>query len=154
MLAHRAVRGRTRTERETLLALAEAVLAGLVAAGHEDLVAGRVVVEPDPSGRPAGHLAFIDEVADDAATRWADALAEALGPLGTPRWMVAVGERAWRVPTVVGATSAAATAYGRAFGARVPGAKLLRAGEPRATELVLAAARERPDAIGRTLRWR
>jgi hypothetical protein len=150
-----AVRGRHRDERTTLLAVAEAVTAGLVAAGRDDLAAARTVVEPDPAG---GWHALVDGVSDDSAEEWADALAEVLGPLGTPRWMVAVdgggdGE-AWRVPGAVGATRQAAEAFAAAVHRRIPTASLVRAGTPRATELVLAAAARRPDPLERTLRWR
>ncbi len=144
-------RGRRRGERDTLEALADAVLAGLVAAGNDEFGAARVVVASDPAG---GWVALLEDAQDDAATCWADALAETLGRLGTPRWIVAVDERAWRVPTAFDTTQQAAEAFARAFRSRVPGAQLIRAGTPRATELVLAAARERPDEIGRSLHWR
>jgi hypothetical protein len=113
-----------------------------------------VVVEPDPAG---GWVALADGVSDDAADAWADAVAEALGPLGTPRWMVDLGEadQAWRVPTVVGTTRQAAEAFVAAVHRRVPGAALVRAGTPRATELVLAAhATGADDTLDRSLRWR
>lgn len=144
-------RGRRRDDGGTLLAVAEAVTAGLVAAGAPGLDRARVTVLADPAG---GWVAEVGGVDDVAATRWADALAEALGPLATPRWLLAAPERAFRVPTVVGATREAAEAFATAFTRRVPTARLVRAGTPEATELVLAAARERPDEIGRTLRWR
>ncbi|MFP5375154.1 MAG: hypothetical protein ACLGIO_00030 [Acidimicrobiia bacterium] len=101
----------------------------------------------------AGWVASVQGADDDAAARWSDALAEVLGPLRTPRWMLAAGDRAWRVPAAVGDTRARAEAFARAFRSRVPGAELVRAGTPRATECVLAAARERPDEIVRSLRW-
>lgn len=145
------VRGRRRGERETLLALAEAVCTALVGAGDAELRRASVVVDEDPAG---GWVVLLDGAADDDAARWADALAETLGALGTPRWLVAVGERAWRVPAAVGATKAAAEAFANAFRSRVPGAELVRAGTPRATSLVLSAAARRPDAMGRSLRWR
>jgi hypothetical protein len=145
------VRGRVRDEEATLAAVADAVRAGLVAAGVRPLRRADVVVETDASG---GMVALVEGVDDDVATTWADALAETLGPVGTPRWMVAAPGGVWRVPTVVGATRQAAEAFGEAFAARVPGAELVRAGTPRATELVLAAANTRPDDIGRSLAWR
>lgn len=138
-------------EQDTLEALATAVLTGLVAVGRRDLARGRVEVAPEPAG---GLVATIVGVPDDAATAWADALAEALGPLERPRWILAAGDDAWRVPVAVGATREAAEAFHRAFRARVPGARLVRAGTPEATALVLTAARERPDDLERTLRWR
>ena len=159
-LCGRAVRGRPRDERTTLQAVAEGVTAGLVAAGHIELVDARVVVGPDPAG---GWFALADGVSDDAAEGWADAVAEALGPLGTPRWLVDLGpgngpgsgDRAWRVPTAVGTTRQAAEAFVAAVAQRVPGATLVRAGSPRATELVLAAhAPGSADAVDRSLRWR
>jgi hypothetical protein len=112
-----------------------------------------VVVAPDPGG---GWFALVDGVVDDAADGWADAVAEALGPLGTPRWMVDLGpgETAWRVPAAVGTTRVAAEAFVGAVRRRVPGATLVRAGTPRATELVLEAARQAPDHLDRSLRWR
>ena len=138
-------------EQDTLEALAAAVLAGLVAVGRRDLARGRIEVAPEPAG---GLVATIVGVPDDAATAWADALAEALGPLDRPRWILAAGDDAWRVPAAVGATREAAEAFHHAFRSRVPGARLVRAGTPEATSLVLAAARERPDDLERTLRWR
>ena len=144
-------RARVGDDRETLEALAAAVLAGLVAVGRRDLTPGRVEVAPEPTG---GLVATVVGVPDDAATAWADALAEALGPLDRPRWILAAGDDAWRVPAAVGATREAAEAFHRAFRARVPDARLVRAGTPEATSLVLAAARERPDDLERTLRWR
>ena len=148
-LAH----GRRRDERRTLLAIAEGITAGLVATGDETLRAATVSVEPDPSG---GWCALVSGVPEDAARHWADALAEALGPLGTPRWIVDLGvdDQAWRVPAQVGATRDAATAFVAAIHRRVPTARLVRAGTPRATELVLTAARTIATPITRTLRWR
>lgn len=144
-------RPRHADEQDTLEALAAAVLAGLVAVGRRDLARGRIEVAPEPAG---GLVATIVGVPDDAATAWADALAEALGPLDRPRWILAAGDDAWRVPAAVGATREAAEAFHHAFRSRVPGARLVRAGTPEATTLVLAAARERPDDLERTLRWR
>jgi superfamily II DNA or RNA helicase len=148
-----AARSRWRGPADTLAALADAVLAGLLAAGRQELGSARVAVEPDPSG---GWRAIVEGVPDDAAQLWADALAETLGPLGTPHWLVARRrtDRAWRVPAAVGTTRSAASAFTHAFRSRVPGAELVRAGTPRATELVLVAARQRPDDIEHTLRWR
>lgn len=147
------VKGRPRhgDDADTLEALADGVLAGLVASGRRDLAPGRITVAPDPAG---GHVATISGVPDDAATVWADSLAEALGPLDRPRWMVAAPGGAWRVPAVVGATRQAAEAFAARFRARIPGTHLVRAGTPEATALVLAAARERPAVLERTLRWR
>jgi hypothetical protein len=148
-----AARGRCREAVDTLAALGDAVLVGLLAAGRHDLASAQIAVEPDPSG---GWLAVIDGVADDAAGVWADALTETLGPLGTPHWLIARRrtDQAWRVPAAVGTSRAAATAFAHAFRSRIPGVELVRAGTPRATELVLVAARQRPDEIERTLRWR
>jgi hypothetical protein len=151
--------GRQRDDEATLRALAEGVTAGLVAAGVAELAGARVVVEPDPAG---GSVALVDGVDDDAATRWADALAEVVGPLGTPRWLVAVGApgdgsaEAWRVPAAVGATREAAEAFAAAVRDRIPGAVLVRAGTPQATALVLAARSRAASAAGidQTLRWR
>jgi hypothetical protein len=125
-----------------------------VAAGRDDLAGARTVVEPDPAG--GGWHALVDGVADDSAAAWADALAEVVGPLGTPRWMVDVEGRdeAWRVPGAVGATRQAAAAFAGALRRRIPTARLVRAGTPRATELVLAAASRRPDPVERSLHWR
>ena len=144
-------RPRAGDEARTLEGLAAAVLAGLVAVGRRDLAHGRVEVAPEPAG---GLVATVVGVPDDAATAWADALAEALGPLDRPRWILAASDDAWRVPAAVGATREAAEAFHRAFRARVPDARLVRAGTPEATALVLTAARERADDLERTLRWR
>jgi hypothetical protein len=76
-----------------------------------------------------------------------------MGPLGTPRWLLAAHDHAWRVPRPASSTKALATAFAGAFGRCVPGTRLVRAGTPEATELTLRAARERRDEIVRTLRW-
>ena len=145
-------RGHRRDERTTLLAVAEGVAAGLIAVGHEELHHATVLVEPDPAG---GWSTTVGGVSDDTARTWADALAEALGPLGTPRWMIDLGDgdHAWRVPTIVGATRDAAAAFVAAIHRRIPTARLVRAGTPRATELQLAARTASPQ-IERSLRWR
>jgi len=149
-LAGVAVRGRTQGERETMLALGEAVAAALAAAGDAELRSASVRVKDDPAG---GSILFLERAPDDAAARWAAALSETLGPLGTPRWLVAVGDRAWRVPAPVGRTRAGAETFAKAFRSRVPGAELVRAGTPRATSLVLSAAAS-SEVVGRSLRWR
>jgi len=143
-------RGRRRDEPSTVLALAEGVTAGLVAAGGAELASAAVSVTEDPAG---GVVAQVEGVDDEVATRWADALAEVLGPLGTPRWMLATPDRAYRVPTAVGATREGAEAYAAAVRRRLPEVSLVRAGTPEATELVLEAVRQRPDELGRTLHW-
>lgn len=148
-LATLATRGRARSERRTLLALGEAVAEGLAAAGHPDLRGAEITV----TAAAGGISTVIHHVDDDAAVAWADAFEELLGPLGTPRWMLTTGERAWRVPRLIGAGKAGASAFARAIRQRVPAARLVRAGTPEATELTLRAARERPDEIHRTLRW-
>ena len=45
-----------------------------------------MTVVADPAG---GVVARVTGVDDEVATRWADALVEVLGPLETPRWMLA-----------------------------------------------------------------
>lgn len=144
-------RGRRRGEKDTLLALGDAVAAGMAAAGDRELRGARVAVEADPSG---GWIASAEGLGENAAARWADALAETLGPLGSPRWLVTAGGRAWRVPTAVGASREAAEAFTAGLHRRVPGVELVRAGTPAATLAVLAAARERGDEIDRSTRWR
>jgi superfamily II DNA or RNA helicase len=142
--------GRRRDDVETAAVLGEAVVAGLAAAGVPGLGRATVSARPDPAG---GVVVAVDGVDDDAAAVWSAALAEALGPLGTPRWMVATAEQAWRVPGTVGATRDAAERFAAAVRERVPGAELLRAGTPEATVAVLREAdRRRPD-IDRALRW-
>lgn len=141
-------RGRIRGERETLLALAEGVQAGLVATGRDELAGAAITVDRLPSG---GWSVGID--GDDlAATVYADAVEEVLGPLGTPRWMIVVGGHAWRVPAAVGATREAAEGFAAAIRARIPSARLVRAGTPDATLAVLAAHRPL-DELGRSHRW-
>ena len=144
-----AVRGRRRDARATLRALGEAVIAGLVATGDAALGGGDVRAEASGGGTAL----VVVGVDDLAATRWADALSEVLGPLGRPRWLVLAPDgSAWRVPTRIGATRAAAEAFASALRRRVPGAELVRAGDPRATAAVLDAAR-RSEPVARTLRW-
>ncbi|WP_431954216.1 hypothetical protein [Nocardia lijiangensis] len=143
------IRGRARSERETMLAFGRAVAAGLVAAGHPELRAAKIVGITDSDGVAIR----IHNVVDDAATLWADALEELLGPLGTPRWMLISGDRAWRVPRQIGATKKSAEAFARSFRRHVPGARLLRAGTAEAAAHTLRAARARPDTLHRSLRW-
>ncbi|WP_328394436.1 DEAD/DEAH box helicase family protein [Nocardia sp. NBC_00416] len=144
-----AIRGRARSERATLVAFGRAVATGLAAAGHSGLQAAEIVAISDSDGVAVR----IHHVVDDAATVWADALEELLGPLGTPRWMLVSGDRAWRVPRRIGAAKNSAEAFARAFRRHVPGARLLRAGTPEAAAHVLRATRTRPEVIHRTLRW-
>lgn len=143
-------RGRTRSPEHTVDLLGEAVAAGLAATGHAELATATVTTTSTKDGTAT----VIDGVADDAARLWADALEELLGPLDTPRWLIATDDHAWRVPKAAGTTKASVTAFTDAFGQYVPGARLVRAGTPEATERTLRAARERPDRIVRTLRWR
>lgn len=142
--------GRRRGDLETLRVLGEAVVAGLSATGSPGLRDAQVEAAPDPNG---GVSIVITGVDDDVAEVWSDALAESLGPLGTPRWLVATDEQAWRVPGVVGATRDAASAFAAAVRARVPGARLHRAGTPEATAVVLREADRRADEVDRSLRW-
>jgi superfamily II DNA or RNA helicase len=151
VVAGRAGRGRDRGTEQTLQALGDAVRAGLVAVGDAALAEAQVDVDTTAGGEVVAVLVGAD---DAAATRWADALSECLGPLERPRWMVTVQGSAWRVPTAVGATREAAEAFHGALRHRLPGAHLVRAGTPEATELVLAARAVRPDEVERTLRWR
>lgn len=137
-------------ERRRLRALGRGVLAGLVAVGAGDAARAGVVVDSDAGG---GLAVRIDGVDDRLSTLWADSLAEMLGPLGTPRWILQAGADAWRVPAAVGPTREAAEAFRSAFARHVEGAVLVRAGTPEATALVLADAGRRREPIGRSLRW-
>ncbi|MER7082959.1 hypothetical protein [Saccharopolyspora kobensis] len=143
-------RGRTRSQQQTAGLLGEAVAAGLAASGQPGLRRAAVTT----TSTDDGVTALISGVDDDAAQLWADAFEEAMGPLGTPRWLIATEHRAWRVPRPASTTKAQATAFATAFSRYVPGTRLIRAGTPEATELTLRAARERPHQIVRTLRWR
>jgi hypothetical protein len=142
-------RGRTRSLQHTVGLLGEAAAAGLTATGNPELGTATVTTTSTVDG-PA---AVINGVDDDAAQLWADALEELLGPLGTPRWLIASGDQAWRVPRPASTTKASAATFAEAFGRCVPGTRLIRAGTPEATTFTLRAARERPDQIVRTLRW-
>jgi hypothetical protein len=142
-------RGRTRSRDAFLRVLGDAVAAGLAAAGHPDLAAARVTTHATPDGTAT----TIEGVDDDAATLWADAFEEVVGPLGTPRWLLANGDHTWRVPRVLGATRDRVAPFAAAVANVLPGTVLLRAGSPEATERTLAAARTRPDDTHRTLRW-
>lgn len=142
-------RGRKRSREAFLRLLGEAVAAGLTAAGHADLADARITTRPAPDGTST----TIDGVDDDAATLWADAFEEVVGPVGTPRWLLANGDHTWRVPRVLGATRDRVAPFAAAVANVVPGTVLLRAGSPEATERTLAAARARPDDTHRTLRW-
>jgi superfamily II DNA or RNA helicase len=142
-------RGRTRSEEATFRLLGEAVAAGLAAAGHEELREARVT----SSAGPDRVTTVIHGVDDDLALLWADAFDELVGPLGTPRWLLTNGGTAWRVPKPAAANKLAAEGFAHAFRQRVPGTRLVRAGTPEATELVLRAARRRPDEVVHTLRW-
>lgn len=142
--------GRRRDDVQTAGTLGDAVVAGLVAAGVPGLGDAIVQAAPSPAG---GASIVIGGVDDDAATMWSAALAEALGPLGTPRWLVATDEQAWRVPGAVGATRAAAERFTAALHDRIPGARLHRAGTPEATAIVLREAEHRDPDIDRSLRW-
>ena len=151
-------------DRRRLQALGRGVAAGLQATGTAGMAQARIVVDVDAGGYtssgggsgsdPAGGLAARIEGTDDrAATVWADSLAEMLGPVGTPRWILQAGDQAWRVPAAVGATREAAEAFTAGFARHVRGAVLIRAGTPEATAVVLADAGRRPEPVGRSLRW-
>ena len=142
-------RGRKRSRAAFLRLLGEAVAAGLTAAGHADLAGANITTRPTPEGTST----MIDGVADDAATRWADAFEEVIGPLGTPRWLLANGEHTWRVPRVLGATRERVAPFAAAVADVVPGTVLLHAGAGDAVERTLTAARARQDDVRRTLRW-
>ncbi|MGB3438720.1 MAG: hypothetical protein WBA97_08195 [Actinophytocola sp.] len=142
-------RGRRRSRDDFLRSLGEAVAAGLTAAGHRELADARVTTHATPDGTAT----TIDGVDDDAATLWADAFEEVVGPLGTPRWLLANGDHTWRVPRVLGATRERAAPFAAAVADVLPGTVLLRAGSQEATERAMAAARTRPDDTHRTLLW-
>lgn len=126
-----------------------AVRDGLAAAGSQDLDTVDVVVTPSPKG----FLVALERHCPSGAT-WADALAEMLGPVGTPRWVLCVDDEVWRVPTAVGATRAAVDAFTAAIRRRLPHAVVHRAGTPEATAAVLRAADRRRDEVDITRRWR
>ncbi|MFI7678591.1 hypothetical protein [Actinophytocola sp. NPDC049390] len=142
-------RGRARSDDVFLRRLGEAVAAGLTAAGHAELADARVTTNLTPDGTAT----VVDGVPDDAATLWADTFEEVVGPLGTPRWLLANGDHTWRVPRTLGATRERVELFAEAVANVVPGTVLLRAGSPEATERTLAAARTRSGDTHRTLRW-
>jgi hypothetical protein len=142
-------RGRMRSREGFLRLLGEAVAAGLAAAGHPELTAARVTTHATADGTST----TIDGVDDDAATLWADAFEEVMGPLGTPRWLLVNSEHTWRVPRVLGATRDRVAPFAAAVANVLPGTALLHAGSPEAAERTRAAARTRPDDTHRTLRW-
>ncbi len=142
-------RGRSRSHDVFLRQLGEAVAAGLAAAGNPDLAGARVTT----SAAPDGTATMVHDVPDDAATLWADAFEEVVGPLGTPRWLLANGDHTWRVPRALGATRDKVELFAAAVANVVPGTVLLRAGSPEATARTLAEARTRRGDTHRTLRW-
>lgn len=142
-------RGRMRSRDAFLRQLGEAVAAGLTAAGHPELAGAQVTTHPAPEGTST----TIDGVPDDAATLWADAFEEVLGPLGTPRWLLANGDHTWRVPRALGATRERVEPFAAAVVNVLPGTVLLHASSAEAAERTRAAARTRPDDVHRTLRW-
>ncbi len=142
-------RGRSRSEDVFLRRLGEAVAAGLAAAGHPELADARVTTHTAQDGTAT----TIDGVPDDAATLWADAFEEVVGPLGTPRWLLANGDHTWRVPRTLGATRERAEQFAKAVANVIPGTAVLRAGTPEATTRTLTAARTRSPNTHRTLRW-
>jgi hypothetical protein len=131
------------------VAIGTAVREGLVAAGSSDLAAVDVRVSQSPNGVQVA----LERHCPSGAT-WADALAEMLGPVGTPRWVLCVDDEVWRVPTAVGATRAAVDAFTAAVRRRLPHAVVHRAGTPEATAAVLRAAARRRDEVDITRRWR
>ena len=143
-------RGRERPRDVFLRQLGEAVAAGLAAAGHPELATARVTT----SATPDGSATTIDGVPDDAATLWADAFEEVVGPLGTPRWLLANGDHTWRVPRVLGASRDRVETFASTVGNVMPGTALLRAGTPEATARTTAATSTRHrQTTHRTLRW-
>ena len=142
-------RGRKRSSAAFLRLLGEAVAAGLAAAGHPSLAGARVTTHTTPEGTST----TIEGVADDAATLWADAFEEVIGPLGTPRWLLANGDHTWRVPRALGATKERVEPFAAAVANVLPDTVLLHAGTAEAAQRTMAAARTRPDDTHRTLRW-
>jgi superfamily II DNA or RNA helicase len=141
--------GRTRSEEDTLRVLGEAVAAGLAAAGYAELGAGRITATASADGVAT----VVTGVDDDMAKLWADSFDEMVGPLRTPRWLLAVGEHVWRVPRAASTTRSEAERFADAFRRLVPGVELIRAGTPQATAHLLRAARERRTGVVHTLRW-
>lgn len=141
--------GRERSGSEVAVTVAEAVRDGLHAAGVADVDALDVVPRLG-----AGTVELTTNFTGADVTLWADSVAEALGPLGTPRWMMVTSSGvAWRVPMAVGASKGPVESYAKAFAARVPAAKLVRAGTPQATVAVLDDRRSRPDDVKIGERW-
>lgn len=168
LLARR--RTRRASEADVLRRLGEAVADGLAAIATlphgepshrwsvEDLADATVAVDAEELRTAEGASdrqlrATILGVDDDLAAIWAAAMAEMLGGLGSPRWLLVMGDRSHRVPSAVGATRAAADAFAASVSSRFPDAELHRAGSPEAVEAVLAAAARRPDEVRTTLRW-
>jgi hypothetical protein len=141
--------GRTRSQEGTLRLLGEAVAAGLASAGHVDLANATVTATATEDTVTTA----VYGVDDDTAQLWADAFDELMGPLGTPRWLLAAGDHTWRVPGAASATKAEAMAFAHAFRRQVPGTRLIRAGTQEATERTLRAILEHRDEIVHTLRW-
>ena len=130
-------------------AVGTAVRDGLDAAGVTRL--GKAEVHVDTVD--GGHRLSIDAAGHDAAV-WCEAVGEMLGPVGTPRWLLAHDGEVWRVPGAIGATRAAADAFHTALRRTVPAAELLRGGSTEATATLLAAPTRHPDVVELGERWR
>ena len=130
-------------------AVGAAVRDGLDAAGVTRL--GRADVHVDTVDD--GHRLSIDASGADA-TLWCAAVGEMLGPVGTPRWLLAHDGEVWRVPSAIGGTRAAADAFHEALRRTVPAAELLRGGSSEATAAVLTQPARQPDVVELGERWR
>jgi superfamily II DNA or RNA helicase len=142
-------RRRSTDDHDLWAAIGAAVLDGLAAAGAADLRDAHVVAEADVEGV----VVALDRHVASGDT-WSAALAEMLGPVGTPRWVLCVDDEVWRVPSSIGATRAAVDAFMVGIHRRLPAAVVYRAGTPEATAAVLRAADRRRDEVDITRRWR
>lgn len=111
-------------------------------------------VEPGPGGL---EVYLVSELAVDAET-FSDALADVLGPIRSPRYLLRVeGERTVAVPDVLGARKAMAEAFEAAWHDRVGPAQLVFTRTPpgrRALATARARSVGRQEAVERVRRWR
>lgn len=143
------LRARVGDEASLLFVLADGLRLALAELGVNGLAAASVEVD----GNGDGQLCCRIDADDDASDLWAAALGEMLGPLGTPRWMLVIGDaQAWRVPRAF-TTAAASDRLHRHVHSRLPDVVLLRAGTPEATSIQPALAAQRPDEVDLRHLW-
>ena len=136
-----------------LEAVGEVVVRALAAAGFLRARGGEVVVERVGDGLDVR----LENADGDAAEAFAEALADVIGAVGSPRYLLASGDALVPVPSVLGRKKALAEAFLAAWTERIGPASLVFTRTPTGRR-PLAAARARGawgmGEVERVRQWR